>query len=211
MRKAVLSLVLCGLIGVSSLGSIGCGGDDDDAAPAGAGGGAATGATGAAATGATGAAASGAAASGAAATGAAGTTMGTAGMAGSMAMFVPGSATWSAVYKEVLVDAGCSGGPFCHGSGGVTGGLDMSDKDKTYDLLINIAAGAMTLPPSMAPNCKDSGKKRVVPGMPDASLLVEKMEKKMPSCGTMMPPSGMVDAAKIAQVRMWVMLGAKKD
>ena len=130
------------------------------------------------------------------------------GSGGSMA-FVPGSPTWPAVYSEVLVDGGC-GGPLCHSSGNVTGGLDMSDMDKTYDLLVNVAANAMTLPPSMAPNCKDSGKKRVVPGMPDMSLLVEKIEKTMPSCGQPMPPGGQIDAAKIAQVRMWIQMGAKK-
>jgi hypothetical protein len=195
MRKAVSVLALLALVG-----SIGCGGDDDTAPGGGSGG-----------VGATGAGATGAAATGAGATGAAGTTMGTAGMAGTTAMIVPGSATWGAVYKEVLVDGGCSGGPFCHGSGSVTGGLDMSDKDKTYDLLINAAAGATTLPPSMAPNCKDSGKKRVVPGMPDMSLMLEKMEKMMPSCGTVMPPGGMIEASKIQQVRMWIMLGAKED
>jgi hypothetical protein len=43
------------------------------------------------------------------------------------------------------------------------------------------------------------------------SLLMEKIEKAMPSCGTLMPPSGMIAPAKIQQVRTWIMNGAKKE
>jgi hypothetical protein len=145
--------------------------------------------------------------------GSSGASAGSSGSAGSGMAFVPGSPTYAAVYQEVFVATGCSGGPFCHGSGSVTGGLDMTNKDMTYTLLIDVPAGSMSLPTTMPvpPNCKDGGKKRVVPGNPDMSLLVEKIEQDKPSCGTVMPPSGKIAPAKIQQVRTWIMNGAKKD
>jgi hypothetical protein len=144
----------------------------------------------------------------------AGSSGSSAGSSGASGMdFVPGSATYKAIFKEVFTDTGCNGGAFCHGSGSVTGGLDMTDRDMTYTLLVGVDAAAMSLPTTMPvpPHCKDSMKKRVVAGNPDMSLLVEKMEKAMPSCGTLMPPSGMIPAAKIQQVRTWIMNGAMKD
>jgi hypothetical protein len=216
LRKAVWLLALCALGGAF----YGCGADDDDtsmcSAPAScpnpgggtSGGGVSGGGVGAVSGGAAGASAG----SSGASAGSSGASAGS-GMAGTGVTFVPGSPTYDAIYKEVFVDTGCSGGPFCHGSGNVTGGLDMTDKDKTYTLLIDVPAAAMSLPTTMPvpPHCKDSGKKRVVAGQPDMSLLVEKIEKPMPSCGTVMPPSGMIEAAKIQQVRTWIMNGAKRN
>lgn len=206
VRNVVKVLALCALSGL-----IGCGADDDDGT---AGGGAPGGGSAATGAGIGGGMVMAGAGSGVAGTTVAGTSgsAGSAGSAGSMAMFVPGSATWSAVYQEVLVDQGCSGGPLCHGgSAGAAGGLAMGEKDPTYDLLMMNGA-AMNLPGAMAPNCKDSGKKRVAPGDPMNSLLYLKISTLMPVCGASMPPGGtLIDAAKLMQVRMWIMNGAKED
>src|SRR5262245_26496824 len=123
VRTAVGVLVLCAL-------ALGCGADDDDSGGrAGTGlpvsGGGATGVSGVSGGGVSGM--SGGGASGMSGGGASGMTA--AGMSGSMAMaFVPGSPTWDAVYQEVLVDTGCSGGAYCHGGAApLTGGLAMGD------------------------------------------------------------------------------------
>jgi hypothetical protein len=136
----------------------------------------------------------------------------TAGSAGSAMMmdFVPGSPTFKAIYQEVFVGTGCSGGPYCHGSGNLTGGLDMSDRAKTYMELVGVDAASVALMPANKPDCKGMGK-RVVAGMPDASLLMNKIGQMKPMCGQPMPPTGMIDAAKIEQVRTWIMNGAKDD
>lgn len=199
VRTAALVLAL----GVTSGAFFGCGADDDDSAGTGGGiagvGGSLPSGTG-----------------GVAPAGTGGTTAGTGGVAGSAGSmagmdFVPGSPTFKAIYQEVFVGTGCSGGPFCHGSGNLTGGLDMSDRAKTYMELVNIDAASKALMPANKPDCVDSKMKRVVPGMPDASLIMDKITKMKPVCGQPMPPTGMIDAAKIEQVRMWIAMGAKDD
>ena len=123
--------------------------------------------------------------------------------------FVPGSPTFSAVFNEVIL-AKC-GGPFCHG--GQISTLKMSIQQDTYDALINVPAMAMNTTAAMV-NCADTGLMRVVPGDPDNSLFVQKLEATMDDqpCGTPMPPPpNVLDAALIAQVRMWIANGALND
>jgi hypothetical protein len=224
VRKAVWLLALCALSG----SGFACGADDDDMTPmggaSGGGGGGVSGGTAGSSganagssganAGSSGASAGSSGASAGSSGASAGSSGASAGSSGASGMdFVPGSPTFKAIFKEVFTDTGCNGGAFCHGSGSVTGGLDMTERDKTYMLLVGVDAAAMSLPTTMPvpPHCKESGKKRVVAGNPDMSLLVEKMEKAMPSCGTLMPPSGMIAAAKIQQVRTWIMNGAMNN
>jgi outer membrane protein assembly factor BamB len=120
--------------------------------------------------------------------------------------FVPGSATWSAVFQEVIVNNGCNGGSTCHAS--TSGGnLVMQTKADSYAALINIAA----MGNSGTPTCAASGLRRVVPSEPDNSLLVTKLEQAMPACGARMPPGAALKPEQIKQVRDWVAAGAKDD
>ena len=64
------------------------------------------------------------------------------------------------------------------------------------------------------PHCKDVGMMRVVPGQPDMSLLMKKVEMAVPPCGGPMPPDPMPPAltpAQLQQIRTWIMMGAKDD
>jgi hypothetical protein len=137
-----------------------------------------------------------------------GMTGGMGGMTGGM-MGTMGMPTWDAVFNEVIVGTGCNGGPTCHGGTLGAGGLAMPDKATAYAALVNVAAMGMNLPPMPGvADCVTGGKIRVVPGNQAASLLVEKIELATPSCGVRMPVAGMLEPAKIQQVKDWIMAGA---
>ena len=105
--------------------------------------------------------------------------------------------TFTAVYSEIIVARGCTG---CHGT---LGALAMNSKAEAYAQLVNVpAAGAP---------CVATGMLRVAPGNPDASLLVDKVSKAQPVCGDVMPPSGVLTAPEIEQLRAWIQAGAKND
>jgi hypothetical protein len=153
--------------------------------------------------------AAGASGAGMNAAGAAGAGMNAAGASGATAT----APTFTRVFQEVLVDKGCAG-ELCHGSG--QGGLSMDDRADAYMSLVGVAAAG--------PSCMASGKMRVQPFMPDASLLLEKMSQPMPSCGEMMPigaklapdcivddPSACNTEAELQLVRDWIAAGALDD
>jgi hypothetical protein len=119
-----------------------------------------------------------------------------------------GQPTFSAVFSEIIVGTGCNGGALCHG--GVVGNLTMNDKAATYKALVGVQAMGKNLMPMPLPDCKDSGLTRVVPGDPDNSLMIMKVEHTQP-CGDSMPPGGMLAADKVAQLRAWIMNGANDD
>jgi hypothetical protein len=145
--------------------------------------------------------------------GSGGTGSGGTGSGGMGATFVPGSPTFSAIFAEIITGTGCNGGTLCHA--GTVGLLTMNDKMATYTALVNVKAMGQNLPvggklPDV-PNCKDVDITRVVPMDPDNSLLMKKISGT-PPCGTPMPPSGgMLEAAKIEQIRTWIMNGAMND
>jgi hypothetical protein len=120
----------------------------------------------------------------------------------------PASATWSGVYKDIIVGSGCNGSMLCHG--GDVGHLQLKDSDSAYKALVNVKAMGVNLTQGSGPDCAESGLTRVVPGAPGESLLVKKLENTQP-CGTSMPPGGMLTGAQIAQVRMWITDGARQD
>ena len=126
--------------------------------------------------------------------------------------YEPGSATYSAVFEEVIIANGCNGGPFCHG--GATGGLTMNEKQATYDALVGVQAMGTTLATGedagMVRDCVDTGLVRVVPGDPENSLLMQKLLDEQP-CGTMMPPTGVLTPEQIEQMRAWISNGAADD
>jgi hypothetical protein len=121
------------------------------------------------------------------------------------------SPTFSAIFKGVIVGTGCNGGTLCHA--GTVGNLTMNTKDQAYMALVGVMAmGTNLVDGGMGkPNCVDSGLTRVVPGKPDESLLMKKIEHMQP-CGDPMPPTGVVLAAdKVEQIRSWIAKGAKDD
>lgn len=147
-------------------------------------------------------------ASGAMNAGASGAMSGGTGAAGSAGMpaFVPGSATFSAIYAEIMVAKGCTGSPLCHAGPG--GGLTLSQRAAAYTGLVDVAAMGVTLTP---PHCRDSGLKRVVPGAPEQSLLFLKVSGS-PPCGQAMPPNPpLLDPADVQRIRDWIMAGAPND
>jgi hypothetical protein len=125
---------------------------------------------------------------------------------GGMPSFVPGSATFSAIYAEIIVAKGCSSSSLCHGGPG--GGLTLSEQANAYSALVDVAAMGVTLTP---PHCRDSGLKRVAPGAPEQSLLFLKVQGS-PPCGQAMPPNPpLLATADIQRIRDWIMAGAPND
>jgi hypothetical protein len=137
---------------------------------------------------------------GASATGAGGA--GGSGTAGGDA--APG--TFSYLYKNVFVAVGCNGGTLCHATAAATS-LSLNNRDQAYMSLVNVAAMGKNLVMGKGPDCKDSGLKRVVPGMPDQSLVMLKVESMQP-CGDPMPPTGPLSPDKVQMIRDWIMNGA---
>jgi mono/diheme cytochrome c family protein len=94
---------------------------------------------------------------------------------------------------QPIFDSRCTG---CHGEGG-NGGLDLRSPQSYANL---VDAGS--------PNY---GAKRVVPGDPDASVLVDKISGGG-RYGSRMPPTGSaLSAAQISTIRTWVAEGAEPD
>jgi hypothetical protein len=111
--------------------------------------------------------------------------------------------TWSSIYQRIIAPT-CAGTAFCHNTdgGGAEGNMDMSDKDMALMNLINVAA--------MGEECGDSGRVRVVPGDPDSSLLIQKLEG--PDCGSRMPLSrSKLSDATIQAFRDWIADGAQDN
>lgn len=87
----------------------------------------------------------------------------------------------------------------CHGAGKT---LDLSTAELAHHQLVGVEAKYKA--------CAGDGglpKVRVVPGAPESSLLIEKIEGH-PSCGKQMPTAMLMNPADIATVRAWVAAGA---
>jgi len=120
-----------------------------------------------------------------------------------------GAATWTKVFEDVLVGTGCGVGA-CHGNPSVPSKLGLSDKTVAYMGLVGVKAAGGSTPGAMTGGCAGMPIDRVKAGDPDNSLLVQKLEKKH-TCGTEMPPGGMLKPDQIKLVRDWIMAGAKDD
>lgn len=98
------------------------------------------------------------------------------------------------VFTPSCASAGCHTGP---ASTILPTGLDLSNADASFASLVNIASN------------QSMGATLVVPGDPDMSYLVDKIEG-MAAVGTVMPPPprGTLDAATIAVIRQWIADGA---
>jgi hypothetical protein len=109
--------------------------------------------------------------------------------------------TFSAIYDELFCSRGCAGG-FCHHDG--DGELLFRSKQEAYCALVDVAPSAL---------CENDFSARVVPGDPDASLLVAKFGFE-PACGSPMPigsreSNDLVTPEHRAQVMAWIAAGAE--
>jgi len=107
--------------------------------------------------------------------------------------------TFTAIYDELVVGGGCDA-TYCHGNVG-EGGLTLTPKATAYAQLVDAP---------VAGPCEVNGGVRVLPGEPDASLLLDKLGSS-PSCGAPMPPGAPVSAERLEQVRAWIAAGAADD
>ena len=101
------------------------------------------------------------------------------------------SVSYPTVRDEVLV-LSCGFGT-CHGSG--VGGLTLTEETTAADL---IWVNAIGMPGSVY----------VVPGDPDNSYIILKMEGTAGIAGSVMPTTGALDPDRIAIVRSWIAGGA---
>ena len=120
--------------------------------------------------------------------------------------------TFTNVYKAILSKS-CAE-PQCHGSSGA-GNLFMTNFIQAASQLVHIPANGQCAAAdgglSTTCGCKDSGKLRVVPGDPDASLLVEKLSGS-PGCGERMPPTGEPLSDELQElVKNWIRAGASAN
>ncbi|HEX7070016.1 MAG TPA: hypothetical protein VF190_04395, partial [Rhodothermales bacterium] len=105
--------------------------------------------------------------------------------------------TFARIQTEIF-DRSCVG---CHRGGGDTlpASLDLSTEDESYQNLVNV--------PSQHPEAP--GRVRVVPGDPDASFLVTKLEGGPDLVGSQMPLGGSaLSDSQIQLVRDWIAAGA---
>lgn len=110
-----------------------------------------------------------------------------------------GAATFTQVYAIITAKCGS-----CHTTMS-SGNLDMGTKMNAYSNLVGKkASGAQ---------CLSSGLTRVVAGMPDTSLMYQKVTKDSAAvCGDSMPRARPVlPAGEIATIRSWILDGAKDN
>ncbi len=111
-----------------------------------------------------------------------------------------GAMTWTQIQGMF---GGTCAGLACHTNGDALGGLsDLDDYDLGYDELVNEPAECLTT----------SFAVRVVPGDPDASFLLEKLDQAIPDCGSRMPLGQTPLGASIREgIRQWILAGAPKN
>jgi mono/diheme cytochrome c family protein len=96
-----------------------------------------------------------------------------------------------------LIGDHCAG---CHGAGKT---LDLSTPELAHAQLVGVEA--------RYPACSSSdgsvAKQRVVAGMPDQSLLIDKLEGRQ-TCGKQMPTKMLLPSASVDVFRAWILAGA---
>jgi outer membrane protein assembly factor BamB len=133
-----------------------------------------------------------------------GTQPGTGGLpvGGSTAKPETGSASFSAIYSELLSKR-CAG-PVCHSGNSTGGSLNVMGTDASA------AHAALIGRPASGSECSSSGLPLVTAGQPDKSLLYLKVAG-MPPCGSRMPPTGALPQADVDRLRTWIANGAAND
>ena len=85
----------------------------------------------------------------------------------------------------------------CHQGASAAG--DMSLEGSPHERIVDVPSMQMPDTP------------RVIPGDPDGSYLLQKMEQAMPFQGTQMPPTAPLSDDRVAMVRAWIEAGAAND
>jgi len=93
----------------------------------------------------------------------------------------------------------------CHGDGGGNAGLSLLD-GVSYSELVGILAEG-----DLETGAPPEGATRVVPGDPDASYLVQKLQGDSTIVGDPMPSDAGLDAERLALVRDWIATGAEDN
>jgi hypothetical protein len=113
-----------------------------------------------------------------------------------------GSASFSAIYSELLTKR-CAG-PVCHTGSSTGGSLSVMGTDASA------ARATLIDRPASGSECSSSGLPLVTAGQPDKSLSYLKVAG-MPPCGSRMPPTGALPQAEIDRLRTWITNGAAND
>ena len=113
--------------------------------------------------------------------------------------------TFSSIQRDIFQATDSSGRPSCaschnpNGSGFRAVGLDLGS-DAAYGQLVGV------------PSRQRPGVLRVVPGDPDSSYLVQKLEGRDGIAGTRMPQRGpFLTDGQMAIIRRWIQLGAPRN
>lgn len=112
---------------------------------------------------------------------------------------------WSAIYPRVIGPT-CATAIGCHGLEPRSAGLDMSSETAAYDSLVGVAASTDVAAGAL---CGMAFATRVVPGEPDLSLIVQKLEGS-PPCGDPMPVGPPLSSNAIEAIRAWIAAGAAR-
>ncbi len=107
------------------------------------------------------------------------------------------ASTFTEIRDDVLIPS-CGFGA-CHDGG--SGGLTLSEDDvgAIYDALVDA-------PSSVLPD-----ETLVIPGDPDNSYLVKKLEGAVDIDGDPMPPPYGIEDARVEDIRAWILAGAPDD
>lgn len=100
--------------------------------------------------------------------------------------------TFDAIYEGRIKDTCATGGANCHGAAGHMGGLTLEGADVAYDALLGIG--------------EDHA--RVIPGDPECSLLMRRLESTEASF--VMPPGLQLSEGERCAIRQWIANGAER-
>lgn len=102
--------------------------------------------------------------------------------------------TYEAFYDNLLgrTCGASSTGSSCHGPDGGMAGLYLHDRDMAYDYLLG--------------NVDDRA--RVVPGDPECSVIVQRIESKDPNF--FMPPTARLSDGQRCAIEQWIAMGAQR-
>lgn len=116
----------------------------------------------------------------------------------------PVEPTWGAIYDRIVARS-CAF-VLCHDAETAAGALDLSTPAIAHAALLSPAAGRL---------CGPTGATRVVPGDPEASLLIHKLRGVAPEgrlCGSRMPSAGShLSASRVETLEAWIRDGARPD
>ncbi|HET8934743.1 MAG TPA: hypothetical protein VFN67_14940 [Polyangiales bacterium] len=112
-----------------------------------------------------------------------------------------GAATWTMVYDALFASSAMAGCGACHGGAAnpsLNGGFGgLMTKDAAYMALVGKTSSTTMC----------TGKTYVVAGMPEMSLLYQKVAAA-PMCGMRMPPGSTLPMDKVDLIKAWIMAGA---